>query len=402
MVMLSDAKIRAIKPRAKPFKQSDFDGLYLLINPNGSKLWRFKYRWQGKEKLLALGRYPEITLFEARTLRDEARRLIATGEDPAELKKAQKRKQASEQNDTYRNLSEALLEKKRREGRAAATLTKAAWFHRLLCADLGHLPIASITAQDVLIPLRKVEQRGNYETAVRMRSAAGAVFRYAIALGKAENDPTFGLKDALVRPKTTHRAAVTDPDQLGALCRAISGFSGQPTTRLALQLLALTALRPGELRMAEWAEVDIGEATWTIPEARAKMRRPHIVPLSEQAIALLEELRKLTGYGRFLFPSVRSSKRVMSDNTLNAALRRLGYSKEEMTAHGFRATFSTLANESGLWHPDAIERALAHVEKSEVRRAYARGQHWDERVRLAQWWADSLDKLAQDRDPHAR
>jgi len=395
MAVLSDAKIRAIRPKTKPFKQSDFDGLYLLINPSGSKLWRFKYRWHGKEKLLALGKYPDVSLAQARRLRDEARGQVASGDDPAALRKAQKQKHATEQNDTFSNLAAELLDKKRKEGRAPATLAKTEWFHRLLNVDIGAMPISQITARDVLVPLRKVEAKGNHESAIRMRSAAGAVFRYAIALGKAENDPTFGLKDALIRPKTTHRAAITDPEAAGELMRAIAGFSGQRTTRIALELLSITALRPGELRLAEWEEVDEDGALWTIPAHRAKMRRPHVVPLPHQALGLLQELKALTGWGRLMFPSVRSSQRSMSDNTLNAALRRMGYSKEDMTAHGFRALFSTLANESGLWHPDAIERALAHVEKNEIRRAYARGQHWDERVKLAQWWADTLDHLRQ-------
>ncbi|WP_247743385.1 site-specific integrase [Shimia sp. R10_1] len=229
-----------------------------------------------------------------------------------------------------------------------------------------------------------------------MRSAAGAVFRYAIALGKVDNDPTFGLKDALIQHKVTHRAAITDPIEVGALMRAIDDFSGQRATRFALQLLSITAVRPGELRLASWDEFDEAGATWTIPSERTKMRREHVVPLPHQALGILAQLRELTGWGKLVFPSIRSAQRSMSDNTLNAALRRMGYGKEEMTAHGFRAVFSTLANESGLWHPDAIERALAHVEKNEIRRAYARGQHWEERVKLAEWWADKLDDLRQD------
>ncbi|NIZ62310.1 integrase [Sedimentitalea sp. CY04] len=393
MAVLSDAKIRAIKSEGKPFKQADFDGLYLLVNPSGSKLWRFKYRLHGKEKLLALGKYPDITLADARKLRDDARGLVACGEDPSAHRKAQKHQEAAEQNDIFSKLAAELLEKKRQEGRAKATLKKTEWFHRLLNSDIGAMPVSHITAQDVLVPLRKVERKGNHESAVRMRSAAGAVFRYAIALGKAENDPTYGLKGALIRPKINHRAAITDPKQVGELLRAIDGFSGQRTTKLGLQLLSITAVRPGELRLAEWEEIDETGAIWTIPSHRAKMRRPHALPLPRQALGILKDLRELTGWGKLVFPSVRSSQRAMSDNTLNAALRRMGYSKEEMTAHGFRAVFSTLANEAGLWHPDAIERALAHVEKNEIRRAYARGQHWDERVKLAQWWADTLDKM---------
>ncbi|MFC3614758.1 tyrosine-type recombinase/integrase [Lutimaribacter marinistellae] len=397
MTVLSDARIRALKPKEKPFKQADFDGLYLLVNPNGSKLWRFKYRWFGKEKLLALGKYPDVGLADARRKRDEARSQIATGEDPAGARKRQKAKSTAEQNETFVKLAAELLEKKRREGRAQATLQKTEWFHRLLSADIGAMPVSQITAQDLLVPLRKLEKKGNHESAVRMRSAAGAVFRYAIALGLADNDPTYGLKDALIRPTARHRAAITDRSGVGALMRAVDGFSGQRTTQLALQLLALTALRPGELRMADWEEIDEAAAVWTVPAHRAKMRRPHAVPLSRQALALVKDLRALTGWGRLVFPSVRSSQRCMSENTLNAALRRLGYGKEEMSSHGFRAMFSTLANESGLWHPDAVERALAHVEKNEIRRAYARGQHWDERVELAQWWADQLDEMKADR-----
>lgn len=400
MPVLSDARIRALKPKEKPYKQADFDGLYLLVKPNGSKLWRFKYRWHQKEKLLALGKYPEVTLADARRKRDDARSLIANGDDPSSVRKDKKAREAAEQDATFSKLAAELLEKKRLEGRAEATLAKTEWFHRLLCADIGQKPIAQITARDILVPLQKIEKKGNHESAIRMRSAAGAVFRYAIALGLADNDPTYGLKDALIRPQVQHRAAITDPAQVGALLRAIDGFSGQRTTRLALQLLTLTALRPGELRMAEWEEIDEAKAVWTVPAHRAKMRRPHAVPLSRQSLGYLKELRELTGWGKLLFPSVRSSKRCMSDNTLNAALRRMGYGKDEMTAHGFRAMFSTLANESGRWHPDAIERALAHVEKNEIRRAYARGAHWDERVELAQWWADQIDQMKKDRPEH--
>lgn len=397
MPVLSDARIRALKPTEKPYKQADFDGLYLLVKPNGSKLWRFKYRWHKKEKLLALGKYPEVTLAGARRKRDDARSLIANGEDPSIVRKDQKARATAEQDAIFSKLAAQLLEKKRREGRADATLAKTEWFHRLLCADIGQMQITRITARDILVPLQKIEKKGNHESAIRMRSAAGAVFRYAIALGLADNDPTYGLKDALIRPQVQHRAAITHPAQVGALLRAIDGFTGQRSTRLALQLLSLTALRPGELRMAEWEEIEEAKAIWTVPAHRAKMRRPHAVPLSRQALGYLQELRDLTGWGKLLFPSVRSSKRCMSDNTLNAALRRMGYGKDEMTAHGFRAMFSTLANESGRWHPDAIERALAHVEKNEIRRAYARGAHWDERIELAQWWADQLDMMKKDR-----
>ncbi len=394
MPVLSDAKVRALKPKEKPFKQADFDGLFVLVNPNGSKLWRFKYRWMGKEKLLSFGKYPDLSLKQARDKRDEARKLLAEGKDPSfERKKEQATKEA-EHRETFGKLADALLEKKRLEGKSASTLAKTEWLHALLCADLGGYPISQITARDVLVPLRKMEARGRNESALRMRSAAGQVFRYAIAQGLVDNDPTFGLKDALTRAPVKHRSALIDPEKVGGLIRTIEGFDGQPTTRIALQLLTMTALRPGELRMAEWSEIDLKKAIWTVPAHRAKMRRPHMVPLPAEALGKLSELQALTGWGQLLFPSIRSSKRCMSENTLNAALRRMGYSGEEMTAHGFRATFSTLANESGLWSADAIERALAHVEGNEIRKAYARGAHWDERVRIASWWAGYLQQLA--------
>ena len=394
MPVLSDAKIRALKPKEKPYKQADFDGLFLLVNPGGSKLWRFKYRWMDKEKLLSFGKYPDLSLKQARDKRDAARKVLAEGKDPSFERKREQAAKEAEHRETFSKLADALLEKKRLEGKSASTLAKTEWLHTLLCADLGNYPISQITARDVLVPLRKMEARGRNESALRMRSAAGQVFRYAIAQGLIENDPTFGLKDALTRAPVKHRSALINPEQVGGLMRAIEGFDGQPATRIALQLLAMTALRPGELRMAEWAEIDLEKAIWTVPAHRAKMRRPHMVPLSPQALGKLNELQTLTGWGELLFPSIRSSKRCMSENTLNAALRRMGYSGDDMTAHGFRATFSTLANEFGLWSADAIERALAHVEGNEIRKAYARGAHWDERVQIATWWADFLQELA--------
>ncbi|MVO18487.1 tyrosine-type recombinase/integrase [Parasedimentitalea huanghaiensis] len=392
MPVLGDAKIRALKPKDRPYKQADFDDLFVLVNPGGSKLWRFKYRWMRKEKLLSFGRYPELSLKQARGKRDQARKLLAEGKDPSFERRKEQAVQEAEHRETFEKLSEALLQKKRQEGKSAATLAKSEWLHRLLCADIGAYPVNQLTARDVLVPLKKMEAKGNHESALRMRSAAGQVFRYAIALGVVDNDPTFGLKDALTRPPVKHRSAITDPEKVRGLMRAIAGFDGQPTTRLAMELLAMTALRPGELRMAEWEEIDFEAAIWTVPAHRAKMRRPHMVPLSEQAQGKLQELQELTGWGKLIFPSIRSSKRCMSENTLNAALRRMGYGGDEMTAHGFRATFSTLANESGLWHADAIERALAHVEKNQIRKAYARGEHWAERVEIAAWWSTLLEQ----------
>jgi integrase len=258
---------------------------------------------------------------------------------------------------------------------------------------LGHRPVREIAAPEVLDLLRKFEERGVHETANRLRSTIGAVFRFAVATGRAETDPTFALKGALTRPVVSPRSAITEKKALGALLRAVDGFDGQPTTLAALQLMALLAPRPGELRLARWAEFDLDGAVWTIPAEGAKMRREHRVHLPRQAVAILRRLHDLTGGGELVFPSVRSAARPISENTLNAALRRMGYASDEVTSHGFRATFSTIANESGKWNADAIERALAHVENNDVRRTYHRAEYWEERVAMAQWWADLLDEL---------
>ncbi|MDQ2094353.1 tyrosine-type recombinase/integrase [Rhodalgimonas zhirmunskyi] len=390
---LNDAQIRNLKPKDKPYKISDFEGLYLDIRPSGSKLWRMKYRFKGKEKLLALGAYPAVSLSVARKSKDAARAILAQGNDPGAVRQEEKREAQKVTEHTFGKLADQFIDKARREGRAPATMAKTEWLLGMAKAEFGTRPIAEITAPDILVVLRKVEAKGNYETAKRLRSKIGAVFRYAVANGAAQNDPTYALQGALIRPQVTARAAIIEPEALGALLRAIDGFHGQPTTRIGLQLLSLVAQRPGEIRHAKWQDIDTGNAVWSIPAEQMKMRRAHYVPLPGRALELIEELREITGTGIFLFPSLRSYKRPMSENTLNAALRRIGYSGDEMTAHGFRATFSKLANESGLWHPDAIERQLAHVEGNVVRRAYARGLHWEERVRMSEWWAGYLDEL---------
>ncbi|MDQ7069289.1 MAG: tyrosine-type recombinase/integrase [Rhodobacterales bacterium] len=394
---LNDAKIRNLKSKEKPYKVGDFDGLFILVKVSGAKSWRFKYRIDGKEKLLVIGDYPAISLLQARQARDAARVELAAGGDPSETKQEEKRIRRESRGHTFEKVGAAFLDKQRKEGKSPATLSKTEYHLKLANKDFGRKPISDITSPMVLRCLRKVEAKGNYETAHRLRARIGSIFRYAVASGIAETDPTYALRDALIRPTVTHRAAITDPKALGALMAAIDDFQGQTTTRIGLQLLAILAQRPGELRHARWEEIDIEAAVWSIPAKMMKMRKPHNVPLPDQALVLLAQLRNLTGNGVLLFPSLRSWQRPMSENTLNAALRRMGYSGEEMTAHGFRASFSTLANESGLWNPDAIERALAHVEKNEVRRAYARGEHWDERVRLADWWALELDKYLRDR-----
>lgn len=390
---LSDAAIRSLKPKEKSFKISDFEGLFLTVKPTGSKLWHFKYRIDGKEKLLSIGIYPEVTLAQARAKKDQARSQLASGQDPGDAKKDQKLQDRLRRGNTFEVLALDFMAKEAKEGRAAATKTKNEWLLGMAIGSFGKRPITEVTSALILTCLRKVETRGTHETAKRLRSKIGAVFRYAIANALAESDPTAALKGALIRPTVKPRAAITDSKKLGGLLRAIDVFQGQTTTRLALSLLMILVPRPGELRHALWPEFDLETKVWSIPAARMKMRRPHQVPLPAQAIVLLQELRELNGSSEFLFPSIRSPKRPMSENTMNAALRIMGFTGDEVTSHGFRATFSTLANESGLWHPDAIERALAHIEGNQVRRAYARGEFWDERVRMADWWAEYLTKV---------
>jgi integrase len=389
---LSDSKCRSAKAASTIYKLSDGGGLQLWVQPIGTKLWRLAYRHGGKQKLLALGIYPAVSLSDARSGRDQAKQLLAKGMDPSQAKKNAKTDTAEAKN-MFRAIGENYLSLQKRNKRAPATLLKLQWLLDLAFPALGNRQIADIRPVDVLEVLLKTEARGRYDTAHRLRATLGAVFRYAIATGRTDVDPTFSLRGALARPPRKHRAAITDPKAYGALLRAIDSFDGQPTTLAALKLMALLFPRPGELRAAEWAEFDLDAATWTIPAPRTKMRREHNVPLSRQALTVLEELKLVTGNRHLAFPSIRSSQKPISENTLNAALRRLGYGAEEMCAHGFRSSASTLLNENGNWHPDAIERQLAHIENNEVRRAYARGQHWDERVRMMQWWSDYLDGL---------
>ena len=284
------------------------------------------------------------------------------------------------------------IAKLRRENRSEATIAKIEWLLSFANAAFGNEPVGQIAAPAILKVLQSLEARGRYESARRLRSTTGSVFRYAIATARAETDPTYSLQGALAQVKSSPRAAITDPQRFGALLRAIDALDGQASTRIGLQLLTLLFPRPGELRLAQWPEFDLQRALWTIPASRMKMRRPHRMPLPRQALKLLSALRLISNTN-FLFPGVRSASRPISDGTLNAALRRLGYSKDEATGHGFRATASSLLNESGKWHPDGIERQLAHIEGNSVRAAYARGEHWDERVSMMQWWADYLDQL---------
>jgi integrase len=367
--------------------------LHLLVRSSGSKLWRLAYRFGGKQKQLAFGAYPTITLADARERRDAARKLLANGTDPGQERRLEKIAARAGGN-TFREVAEELLAKLRREGRTETTLKKNAWLLEPAFATFGDRPIGEVTAPELLHALRKFELRGRYESARRLRAVAGMVFRYGIAVGYASRDISQDLRGAITTPKVKHRAALTEPAEVGALLRAIDGYNGQPTTRMALQLSALIFVRPGELRHAKWQEIDLDGAVWKIPAETMKMKRPHRVPLARQAVAIFRELQQITGRGEFLFPAVSSVRRPMSENTLNAALRRLGYSKEEVSVSGFRATASTLLNEMGKWNPDAIERQLAHQEEDDIRRAYMHAaEFWSERVEMMQCWADHLDQL---------
>jgi integrase len=391
--MLNDTRIRNVKPGERDTKLTDFDGLYLLVRRNGSRLWRFAYRFGGKQKQIALGAYPQVTLAEARERREAARKLLASGRDPSVERRLEKIAKAAGGNG-FREVAEEYLAKQRREGRAEKTLSKNRWLLEPTFVAFGDRPIGEVTAPELLHALRKFEQRGRYESARRLRTVAGMIFRYAIATGRASRDIALDLRGALTIPKVKHRAAITEPAELGALLRAIEGYSGQPTTRLALQLSALLFVRPGELRLARWKEIDFEKAVWTVPAETMKMKRPHRVPLSRQAIVIFRELHGMTGQGEYVFPAVNSFRRPMSNNTLNAALRRLGYARDEISVSGFRATASTLLNEMGRWNPDAIERQLAHMEENDVRRAYMHAaEFWIERVEMMQVWADYLDQL---------
>jgi integrase len=390
---LTDIAIRTAKPTDKTVKMSDGGGLQLWIEPRGAKLWRLAYRFDGKQKKLSIGPYPAVDLRSARARRDEAKTLLRAGKDPSAEKKLDKLTSKAGREATFAIVAEDLKAQKVASGKSAATIAKFDWLIGLALPDLGPRPAAEISAAEVLAVLRKIEKRGLLETAQRLRSTIGEVMRFAIATQRAKDDPTIALRGALTAPIVKSRAAVTERKAFGAMLRAIDAYEGQPTTRYALQLMALLYPRPYELRLAEWHEFDIDQAVWIVPAGRMKMRRPHAIPLPRQALVILAEIRKATGGGNLLLPSLRTVKRPISENTMNAALRRLGYSVDEATSHGFRASASTLLNESGLWSPDAVERSLAHEDEDKTRRAYARGQYWEERVRMAQWWADYLDVL---------
>lgn len=391
---LTENQLKALKPGAKAYKIADERGLYIEVAPTGSKLWRYRYRIGKIEKKLSIGTYPDLSLKKARQAALEARMAVAKGGDPALDKRKMKIRAEHLAATTFSEVAREYIDQMMvLDGRAEATVVKANYFLDQLAPAIGNRPLASIEPFEVLAPLKRLGALGKHETAKKCRSFASRVFRYGVATTRCTGDPTALLKGALITPRPKHHSAILDPKELGGLLRAIDDYTGYPITRYALLIAPHVFVRPGELRHAEWSEIDLDEAVWKIPRHKMKSRRPHAVPLSRQVVGYLQELGAMLGTEGYVFPSARSALRPMSENTLNAAFRRMGFSKEEVTAHGLRATASTMLNECGLWSADAIERGLAHGDSNAIRGIYHRGKHWDERVRMAQWWSDHLDAL---------
>jgi integrase len=388
---LTDTAIRNANLKNKPYKLTDGRGLYLLVNKSG-RYFRWDYRFAGKRKTLALGVYPDISLKEAREKHEDLRRILAKDIDPIEYKKQVKAKQHSDTTNSFEAVAREWFLKNKPVWTEKHAQTIISRLENNIFPWLGGTAISSITAPMLLESLRRIEDRGAVETAHRVKQICGQIFRYAIATGRGERDPSADLKGALPPTKPKHMATITSPDKVGELMRSIYGYKGNLITRCALKFAPLTFVRPGELRHAEWVEINIDEAVWRIPAEKMKMRSVHIVPLSKQAVAVLEEIKPLTGNGKYVFPSLRSGSRPMSDNTILAALRRMGYAKEEMTGHGFRGMASTVLHEKG-WATDCIERQLAHAEGNSVKAAYNHAQHLPERTKMMQWWADYLGDL---------
>lgn len=391
---LTDTAIRNAKPRERDYKLSDSAGLYLLVTPAGGKLWRLKYRMHGIERKLALGKYPAVSLSDARKAREAAQTKARQGDDPAAAKRRDRIVAKLAAATTFGAIALEYIEKAEREGRAPATIAKLRWSRDWLMPSVGHRPIDQIEAHELLAVLKRQEALGNLETAKRTRAFASRVFRYAVVTARAKADPAALLLGAVAAPRPKHLAAIVDPKRAGELVRAIDAYSGAPVTRLALALSPHVFVRPGELRQAEWSEFDIEAAIWRIPAARMKKRREHVVPLSRQALAILEKLRALTGHGRLVFPAQGKPSRPMSENTATAALRRMGFSADEMTAHGFRAMARTLMIERLPGIPaDVIEAQLAHGKSGPLGMAYDRAEFLDQRRAMMKAWADYLDRL---------
>lgn len=390
---LTQLKIQHAKPKEKPYKLGDSGGLFLLVTPAGNKLWRFKYRFLNKEKVLAIGQYPDLSLAEARDERDAARKLNAKGIDPNEHKKEKRKIAAQNDSNTFEHIA--------REWHEWKGASKSAYYAKQIIQRLekdvfpkiGHRPISSISAADLLKIVRAIEDRGALEMTHRAMQICGEVFRYAIVTERAERNPAADLRGFLKTPEKKHRAYISK-QELPAFLKKFEAYNGSDTTKLALKLLMLTMVRPGELCGARWSEIDLDNAEWLIPAERMKMRTTHLVPLSKQACEILSTLKRLQRRNSdFVFPNERSAMRGMATSTLLFALYTIGY-KDKATSHGFRATASTILNESGLFAEDVVERQLAHQERNRIRAAYNHAEHLPARRKMIQWWADYLDKAA--------
>ena len=388
---LTDVKIKNLKAKDRPYKVADKNNLYVQVSPAGGKLWRLKYSFCGKRKVMALGKYPIISLSEARQKMLDAKKLLTDGIDPA----VERQKKQADNVNTFQKVSAEWWQAKKAtwsQGHAALIWRR---LEKNILPWLGNRSVADITTRELLEVLRKIEARGAIETARRICQVCGQIFMYGVACGYCENNIASGLVTALKQRKTRHFAAITETDKVKGLLRDIDAVEGSFVVSCALKITPLVFVRPGELRKAEWQEIDLEAALWTIPSEKMKMKRPHLVPLSSQAVEIFKDIYPLTGHGLYVFPSIRTDKRPMSENTLNVALRRLGYSKDEMTAHGFRTTASTLLHEMG-WKSEVIETQLAHRDRNKIRGIYNKAQYLDERRDMMQAWADYLGGLKAD------
>lgn len=392
---LSDAQVSKAKPAEKDYKLSDGGGLYLLVTTTGGKLWRFQYRYDGKRKLLALGQYPHITLASARKRREDARTLLAEGKDPGEVKKEVKRAKAIKEASSFEVLAREWFGKNEPVWSPSHARTVINRLAKDVFPAIGSKPVSDITAQEILAMLLKIEARGAAETALRIKIICSQVFRYAVATGKLELDPSAALKPREVfrRREVRNHAAITDPQELAPLLRAIDEYHGTLIVKSALRLTPLLFVRPGELRGMEWSEIDFEAALWSIPAERMKMKQPHLVPLSRQALEILQALKPLTGHGKLVFPG--RGARPMSNNSINAALRYLGFDTDTVTGHGFRATARTILDEVLGFRVDLIEHQLAHAVRDTNGRAYNRTSFIEDRRQMMQKWSDYLDRLKE-------
>jgi len=391
--MLTDTKLRALKPRAKPYRLADTNGLCVEVRPTGVKAWRYRYRYAGKASMVTIAEYPAMSLGEARVERDRLRALVRGGADPAQVARVERAAKAEQSESTFGAIAEELLTKRAKEGLSAGSVKRE---HRLIEKDLATItdfPITALSAPILLAALRKLEKRGVAETAHRARSLAGRVFRYAIATGRAESNPADSLVDALEKVQTKHFATITEPARIGALLRDIYAYQGSRVTQAALKLAPLLFVRPGELRKALKADIDLDAAEWRFTTSKTGM--PHIVPLCTQAVEILNDVIRLSGTSEYVFPGVRSLRRPMSNNTINAALRYMGYDSDTITGHGFRAMARTVLDEVLGYRIDFIEQQLAHAVRDPLGRAYNRTTHLAERKKMMQAWADYLDELRE-------